>query len=107
MRKLLAMLLAVTALIGLSACGSKTDATAPQAPTVYDGNSGTNGTGANGSPSPENNPEGRTLMPSGGAFDQAIEPTEESIGTPYDEMLQNGYVHDSDGILSDGENSMS
>lgn len=29
------------------------------------------------------------------------------VGVPYDEMLDNGYVHDTDGDLTDGENSKS
>ena len=64
-QKFLSLLLVATALLSLSACGNKPDTESEQfPPTVYDGTGGTNGTGANGSPAPENNPGGRTLTPS-------------------------------------------
>ena len=56
-QKFLSLLLVATALLSLSACGNKPDTESEQfPPTVYDGTGGTNGTGANGSPAPENNP---------------------------------------------------
>lgn len=108
MQKILALLLTIAALVSLSACGSKTDKNARQyTPSVYDSMGGGNGTGANGSPNPENNPAGRTLKPSELPREGNRE-AGDSIGddmvTPYEDMVENGRIRDTDGILSDGEN---
>lgn len=106
MQKLTVLLLAAFLVFGLSACGTKNDEAKSQTPTVYDGTTGTNGTGANGSPSPENNPTGKPLTPSDSITNQADEPSAR-MGSSYEQMVRNGLVHDSDGILSDNENSVS
>ena len=101
MQKFLALLMLVTVLLSLSACGDRPDTQAEQfPPTVYDGTGGTNGTGANGSPAPENNPGGYPLTPSDDLTDGAAD----SPGTSYKGMVENGRIRDTDGILSDGEN---
>ena len=110
-QKFLSLLLVAMALLSLSACGNKPDTESEQfPPTVYDGTGGTggtggtNGTGANGSPAPENNPEGRTLTPSQQRWDSGDDSQSEIPVTPYEDMVENGRVRDTDGILSDGEN---
>lgn len=104
-QKFLSLLLVATALLSLSACGNKPDTESEQfPPTVYDGTGGTNGTGANGSPAPENNPEGRTLTPSQQLWDSGDDSQPEIPVNPYEDMVENGRVRDTDGILSDGEN---
>ena len=101
MEKFFALLLTTTVLLGLAGCSDKPDAEAHQfPPTVYDGTGGTNGTGANGSPAPENNPGGYPLTPSDDLTDGAAD----SPGTTYKDMVENGRIRDTDGILSDGEN---
>lgn len=52
-------------------------------------------TGANLNPDSGNNPTVSDAMP------------QEDFGSSYEQMLRNAYVHDSDGILTDGENSVS
>lgn len=98
MQKFLALLMLAAALLSLSACGDGPDTAAePFPPTVYDGTGGNNGTGGIGSPAPENNPGGETRNTGG----------TEAPGTPYDRMVENGRIRDTDGILSDGENPRS
>ena len=105
MQKFLSLLLVATALLSLSACGNRPEAASEQfPPTVYDGTGGTNGTGANGSPAPENNPEGRTLTPSQQLWDSGDDSQPEIPVNPYEDMVENGRIRDTDGILSDGEN---
>ncbi len=102
MEKFFALLLTATVLLGLSACSDKPDTQAePFPPTVYDGTGGGNGTGANGSPAPDNNPGGQPLTPS----DDITDGVTDLPVTPYEDMVENGRVRDTDGILSDGENA--
>ena len=90
MQKLLALLMLATVLLSVSACGDRPDDQAEQfPPTVYDDIAG-------GSPAPDNNSAGEAPIPS--------EQLRGSEKTPYDEMVENGRVRDTDGILSDGEN---
>lgn len=80
MQKFLSLLLVATALLSLSACGNKPDTESEQfPPTVYDGTGGTNGTGANGSPAPENNPGGTDPDPLAAAVGQR---RRQSVGDP-------------------------
>ena len=109
MQKFFALLLTVTALLSLSACGSNSDNAARQyPPSVYDGTGGNNGTGGNGSPAPRNNPSGDPLTPSEQLWDHDEKNGDDNDMdipvTPYDDMVENGRVRDTDGILSDGEN---
>ena len=84
MQKLLALLMLATVLLSVSACGDRPDDQAEQfPPTVYDDIAG-------GSPAPDNNSAGDAPIPS-----------EQLRGS---EMVENGRVRDTDGILSDGEN---
>ena len=65
MQKFFALLLTVTALLSLSACGSNSDNAATQyPPSVYDSTGGNNGTGGNGSPATRNKHSGDTLTTS-------------------------------------------
>ncbi len=102
MQKLLALLMLATVLLSVSACGDRPDGQAEQfPPTVYDGTGGNNGTGGNGSPAPDNNPAGEAPIPS----EQLRGSEKHDIpAAPYEEMVENGRVRDTDGILSDGEN---
>lgn len=95
MQKLLALLMLATVLLSVSACGDRPDGQAEQfPPTVYDGTAG-------GSPAPDNNSAGEAPIPS----EQLRGSEKHDIpATPYDEMVENGRVRDTDGILSDGEN---
>ena len=88
MQKLLALLMLATVLLSVSACGDRPDDQAEQfPPTVYDDIAG-------GSPAPDNN-----------SAEQLRDSEKHDIpATPYDEMVENGRVRDTDGILSDGEN---
>ena len=57
---------------------------------------------AGGSPAPDNNSAGEAPIPS----EQLRGSEKHDIpATPYDEMVENGRVRDTDGILSDGENA--
>lgn len=104
MQKFMALLMLATVLLSLSACGEKPDTAAEQfPPTVYDGTGGNNGTGGNGSPAPDNNPAGNPLTPSERMQDAGGGGNGLPI-TPYDDMVENGRIRDTDGILSDGEN---
>ena len=101
MQKFFSLLIVATVLLSLSACSDKPATADERDPaTVYDGTGGTNGTGANGSPAPENNPGGYPLTPSDDLTDGAAD----SPGTAYKDMVENGRIRDTDGILSDGEN---
>ena len=75
--------MAAALLAGLSACGAEQSVPQPDSPTVRDGTAVPN-----------------TRQSSDGRDAEAGEST-------YRQMLENGYVHDSDGILTDGENSRS
>lgn len=108
MQKFLALLMLVTVLLSLSACGDRPDTQAEQfPPTVYDGTGGNNGTGGNGSPAPDNNPAGDPLTPSERLWGSDNDGASDIPVTPYDEMVENGRIRDTDGILSDGENPQS
>ena len=99
MQKFLALLMLVTVLLSLSACGDRPDTAAEQfPPTVYDG------TGGNGSPAPGGDPAGEPLTPSERLWDGDNDGASDVPVTPYDEMVENGRIRDTDGILSDGEN---
>ena len=88
MQKFLALLFAVTALLGLAGCGSEPDSAAEtNPPTVYDGTGGLGGYGG-----PDRYDDNAHM----GGADIPV--------TPYDDMVENGRVRDTDGILSDGEN---
>ena len=95
MQKLLALLMLATVLLSVSACGDRPDDQAEQfPPTVYDDIAG-------GSPAPDNNSAGDAPIPS----EQLRGSEKHDIpATPYDEMVENGRVRDTDGILSDGDN---
>lgn len=95
MQKLLALLMLATVLLSVSACGDRPDGQAEQfPPTVYDDIAG-------GSPAPDSNSAGEAPIPS----EQLRGSEKHDIpATPYDEMVENGRVRDTDGILSDGEN---
>ena len=80
-RKLIALALAGALLVGLSACGAEQSVPQTEAPTVWDG--------------------------TGTRQDWNSSQTAEDGADTYQQMLENGYVHDSDGILTDGENSRS
>ncbi len=41
------------------------------------------------------------------APDSSFGTTDHSVGSSYEEMLENGRVHDTDGDLTDGENAQS
>lgn len=87
MQKFLALLFAVTALLSLAGCGSEPEtAQETNPPTVYDG---TGGLGGYGGPD---------------RFDDTADGGVDIPMTPYDDMVENGRVRDTDGILSDGEN---
>ena len=96
MQKLLALLMLATVLLSVSACGDRPDDQAEQfPPTVYDDIAG-------GSPAPDNNSAGEAPIPS----EQLRGSEKHDIpATPYDEMVENGRVRDTDGILSDGGES--
>ena len=71
---------------------------------AVDPNGGTNGTGANGSPIPGNNPGADNSIVGRNGTDEGLFGTN---GTSYEQMVRNGLVHDTDGDLTDGENSHS
>ena len=50
---------------------------------------------------------GDGTMPNSAPYDSYGMSGDDSIGVPYSQMLENANVHDSDGILTDGENSQS
>ena len=62
------------------------------------------GTGANGSPIPGNNPGADNSIVGRNGTDEGLFGTN---GTSYEQMVRNGLVHDTDGDLTDGENSHS
>lgn len=95
MQKLLALLMLATVLLSVPACGDRPDGQAEQfPPTVYDNTAGT-------SPAPDNNSTGEAPIPS----EQLRGSEKHDIpAAPYGEMIENGRVRDTDGILSDGEN---
>ena len=98
MQKLLALLMLATVLLSVSACGDRPDGQAEQfPPTVYDDIAGT-------SPAPDNNSAGDPLTPSERLWDSDNDGASDIPVTPYDEMVENGRIRDTDGILSDGEN---
>lgn len=72
--------------------------------SVVDPDGGTNGTGANGSPTPGNNPGADNSIVGRNGTDEGLFGTN---GTSYEQMVRNGLVHDTDGDLTDGENSHS
>lgn len=94
MQKFFSLLVVATVLLSLSACGDKPVTTDEQnPPTVYDG---TGGLGGYSDPTYDYNSVDDSKTPSqtdGGSF-----------GTPYEDMVDNGWIRDTDGILSDGEN---
>ena len=122
-----ALLLALALMLGLSGCTSKKNSgnngDTPSNSTTQNGttnNGNTNNGTMNGG---TNSGDGNTTQPgnnsrlyngygsyaqpgsngstSSDSFDDFM------AGRSYDEMLRNGRVHDTDGILTDGENSVS
>lgn len=71
---------------------------------VLEPDSGTNGTGANLSPAPGNNPGAGEGLTGRNNTEEGLFGTN---GTSYEQMLRNGMVNDTDGDLTDGENSHS
>ena len=99
MQKMIALILAVMLTLGLAACGETEVAPrSGERNTLWDSNDAldnhNNGTGGNGSPRYDDG------MATGGG-------TAGAGGDSYEQMLENGRVHDTDGILTDGENSQS
>ena len=68
---------------------------------VLEPDGGTNGTGANGSPSRGNNPGADNSIVGRNNTDEGLFNTN---GTSYEQMVRNGMVNDTDGDLTDGEN---
>ena len=94
MQKFFALLIVATVLLSLSACSDKPATADERDPaTVYDG---TGGLGGYSDPKYDYN-----------SVDDSNSPSQTdagSFGTSYEDMVENGRIRDTDGILSDGEN---
>ena len=100
---LMALLLALTMLLGLTGCTSKKDNgtkddTLGNNTLQNDGSMNNNGTANGGTNSDTNNTNNGTARSGNDGF----------MGSrSYDQMLRDGRVRDTDGDLTDGENSVS
>lgn len=94
MQKFFALLIVATVLLSLSACSDKPATADERDPaTVYDD---TGGLGGYSDPTYDYNSVDDSNTPS--------QTDDDSFGTPYEDMVENGRIRDTDGILSDGEN---
>ena len=108
MKKILALLLALTMLLGLTGCTSKKDNgtkddtlgnnTLQNDGSMNNNGNTNNGTANGGTNSDTNNTKNGTARSGNDGF----------MGSrSYDQMLRDGRVRDTDGDLTDGENSVS
>ena len=107
---IITLLLALALVLGLSGCTDNKDtSTNSKARSYNDYNYGTNdrnGTNYNNGTNKNNNYNYDTNNNSAGS--ELKRETEDLLrGRSYDEMLRNGRINDTDGILTDGENSIS
>ena len=104
---LITLLLALTLVLGLSGCTDNKDAKTNNKTHSYNdynyGTSDNNGTNYNNGTNKSYNNGTNNRVGS-----ELKRETEDLLrGRSYDEMLRNGRVNDTDGILTDGENSIS
>jgi hypothetical protein len=109
-KKLGALILSAVLAATLFGCGSASQAGNNRSILGDDGStSAQNGTPAvRGTETGPSNNTGANLNPNMGNNPTVYDTTDdETFGVSYEQMLRNAHVHDSDGILTDGENSKS